>query len=97
MLQRELAAIDPTIALPAGLTVKVHEETPDTYHLVLPRNPKDITLDEIVGDDLEGVAPQTIAIVVVGAVVVGAVANVAVNANAAYNVNAVSTANTVSG
>ena len=65
VVQRELSALDPSIALPAALQVQVHEETPDSYHLVLPRNPRDITLHELVGDHLEAVAPQTVAVVVV--------------------------------
>jgi hypothetical protein len=64
VLQQEIAAIDPSVALPTGLKVAVHEEAPNIYHLVLPRSPKDITLDEIIGDGLEAVAPQTVAVVV---------------------------------
>jgi Nitrile hydratase, alpha chain len=66
VLQHEIAAIDPSVSLPAGLQVQVHEEAPNVYHLVLPRNPKDISLGELLGENLEAVAPQTIAIVVVG-------------------------------
>ncbi|MGH6671542.1 MAG: NHLP leader peptide family RiPP precursor [Xanthobacteraceae bacterium] len=105
VLQSEISAVDPGVTLPAGLQVQVHEEGPNTYHLVLPRNPKDIALSEVLPDDLEAVAPQTIAVVVVGigAVVVntvGAVNNVgAANVVGAGNVattgNAVANTNTV--
>ena len=97
VLQRELSAIDPSIVLPAGLQVQVHEETPDTYHLVLPRNPKDITLHEIVGDNLEAVAPQTVAVVVVGAVAltIGAVVNAIGGGNVVAGGNVVTVGNAV--
>jgi len=105
VLAEELKAVDPCITLPDKLKVSLHEEGPSNYHLVVPRNPRDITLAEVVGDDLEAVAPQTIAVVVaaLGAVVgntVGAVNNVgAGNVVAAGNVattgNAVANANTV--
>lgn len=62
-MQTELRDIDPSIVLPAALQVHVHEETPNVYHLVLPRNPRDITLGEVLGDNLEAVAPQTVAVV----------------------------------
>jgi hypothetical protein len=102
-LQHEIAEVDPSVSLPTGLQVHVHEEAPDTYHLVLPRNPKDIALDEVLGDDLEAVAPQTIAVVVLAAVAantVGAVnnvgaANVVGVGNVATTGNAVSNYNTV--
>jgi hypothetical protein len=67
VLQSEISAIDPSVSLPTKLQVQVHEEAPDAYHLVLPRNPKDISLSEVLGDNLEAVAPQTVA--VLGAVV----------------------------
>jgi hypothetical protein len=70
VLQAEISAIDPDISLPAALQVGVHEEGPNLYHLVLPRNPREIALSEVLGDDLEAVAPQTVAVVVVAAVVV---------------------------
>jgi hypothetical protein len=103
VLQSELSAIDPSVVLPAGLKVHVHEEAPNRYHLVLPRNPKDITLYEVIGDNLETVAPQTVAVVVVGAVAVAvtaaaianAAANVTATANAVVNANAVGTVNAV--
>ncbi len=104
-LQHELTAIDPAIPLPPALQVHVHEETPNTYHLVLPRNPRDISLGEVVGNDLEAVAPQTIAVLVVGSAVVAGntvvagnnVANVnaAVNGNVGVNGNVVTNANAV--
>ena len=104
-LQHELTAIDPAIRLPDALQVQVHEETPTTYHLVLPRNPRDISLGEVMGDDLEAVAPQTIAVLVVGVAVVAGntvvagnnVANVnaAVNGNVGVNGNVVTNANAV--
>lgn len=90
VLQEEINAIDPSVELPRDLKVAVHEESPTAYHLVLPRNPKDISLGEVVGDDLEAVAPQTIAVLVIAAVAVntvGALNNVgAVNAAVAGNV-----------
>ena len=103
VLQEEVRAIDPSVTLPDALKVAVHQEAPNAYHLVLPRNPKEISLAEVVGDDLEAVAPQTIAVVVLGVVAVntvGAVNNVgAANVVAAGNVatvgNAVANANTV--
>jgi Nitrile hydratase, alpha chain len=86
VLQQEIAAIDASVSLPAGLQVQVHEEAPNVYHLVLPRNPKDISLGELLGDNLEVVAPQTAAIAVIAVqnvingpvVIVGPVANVVV-------------------
>ena len=94
VLQDEIKAIDPAIELPDALKVHVHEEAPDVYHLVLPRNPRDISLGEAVGDDLEAVAPQTIAVVVVVAglgVVVGNTVGVVNNVGAG---NVVTTGNT---
>jgi hypothetical protein len=103
VLQSEISAIDPDVVLPAALQVHVHQEAPNEYHLVLPRNPRDIALSEVVGDDLEAVAPQTIAVVVIAAVAVNTVGvgnNIgAVNAVTAGNVattgNAVANFNTV--
>jgi hypothetical protein len=102
--QQELGAIDPAIRLPAALQVQVHEETPTTYHLVLPRNPREISLGEVVGDDLlEAVAPQTIAVLLI-AVVAGntvvagnnvAAVNVAVTANTGVNVNVAAQVNAI--
>ncbi|MGH6671544.1 MAG: NHLP leader peptide family RiPP precursor [Xanthobacteraceae bacterium] len=63
VLQQEVASIDPSVVLPSSLQVQVHQESPDVYHLVLPRNPQDISLGELLGDNLEAVAPQTIAVV----------------------------------
>jgi hypothetical protein len=81
LVQQEIAAIDPSVSLPAALQVQVHEEAPNIYHLVLPRNPKGISLGEILGDNLELVAPQTAAIAVVTTanVIVAPIANVQVN------------------
>jgi hypothetical protein len=97
VLQAEISAIDPGVALPTGLQVQVHEEAPNSYHLVLPRNPREIALSEVVGEDLEAVAPQTIAVVVIAAVAVNTVGvgnNIgAVNAVTAGNV--ATTGNTV--
>jgi hypothetical protein len=62
-LQSELREIDPSIVLPATLQVHVHAEKPNVYHLVLPRNPRDIPLGEVVGDNLEALASQTVAVV----------------------------------
>jgi hypothetical protein len=103
VLQGEISAIDPDVTLPAELQVYVHEEAPNAYHLVLPRNPRNIALSEVVGDDLEAVAPQTIAVVVI-AVVAGntvaagnnvAVVNAATVGNVAQTGNAVANYNTV--
>ncbi|HYO76041.1 MAG TPA: NHLP leader peptide family RiPP precursor [Thermoanaerobaculia bacterium] len=105
VLQEELQNIDPNIQLPPGLKVAVHEEAANQYHLVLPRNPKEITLGDVAGDDLEALAPQTIAVVVVGlGVVVGNTVglvnnvgntNVGANVNVAANVNAAATQTSV--
>ncbi len=99
VLQHEIAAIDPSVSLPTALQVQVHEEAPDTYHLVLPRNPKDISLGEVLGDNLEAVAPQTVAVVtaVVQCVVGNQVTNtVALNMTAVVGqVTLVATANAV--
>jgi hypothetical protein len=65
VVQHELKAVDPSIVLPAGLQVQVHEESPNLYHLVLPRNPRDISLGEVLGDNLEALAPQTVAVLTV--------------------------------
>lgn len=102
-LEAELKSIDPSITLPASLKVHVHEESADTYHIVLPRNPKDISLSEVIGDDLEAVAPQTIAIVLVGVVAAGvavavtmvAGANVVAGANGVVTANGVANFNAV--
>jgi hypothetical protein len=97
VLQRELSMIDPSVVLPAGLQVQVHEEEPNSYHLVLPRNPKDITLNEVIGDNLEAVAPQTVAVVVVGAVAltIGAVVNAIGGGNVVAGGNVVTVGNAV--
>lgn len=79
VLQQEISAVDPSVLLPSALQVQVHEESPDVYQLVLPRNPKDISLGELLGDHLEAVAPQTI--VVVSAVNSAASMNLAVVSN----------------
>jgi hypothetical protein len=103
VLQSEISAIDASVALPTALQVQVHEEAPNTYHLVLPRNPRNIALSEILPDDLEAVAPQTVAIVVLGVVAGNTVAvvnnvgagnvvaagNVATTGNAVANFNAI--------
>lgn len=87
VLQQEISAIDPSVSLPPALQVQVHEEAPNAYQLVLPRNPRDISLGEVLGDNLEAVAPQTVAVVV--SVVQNVVGNVvlinAVNTNFAVN------------
>jgi hypothetical protein len=110
VLQDELRKIDPSITLPADLTVSVHEESAKQYHLVLPRNPNDISLGEVAGGNLEAIAPQTIAVVVLAAVAVNTVGalnnvgavnaavtgNVGVNANVVHNANVSATVNTTS-
>lgn len=106
VLQQEVAAVDPTVVLPAELQVQVHEEAPNVYHLVLPRNPREISLGELIGDNLEAVSPQTIAVVVSTvqntvtaqlvsvisgpAVLTGPVATIVVTNITTVNVNAVS-------
>jgi len=97
VLEAELKAIHPDIELPKSLNVNVHEEDADTYQIVLPRNPKDISLSEVVGDDLEAVAPQTVAIVLVGVVAAGIAAAVTMvaGANVVAGANGVTTANAV--
>lgn len=108
VLQEELTKLDPSIKLPADLRVAVHEESATQYHLVIPRNPNEISLGEVAGDNLEAIAPQTIAVVVLAAVAVNTVGalnnvgavnaavtgNVAVNANTLHNANVTSTVNT---
>jgi hypothetical protein len=93
VLQEELHAIDPSIKLPDALQVQMHEENANLFHLVMPRNPNDIKLSEVMGDNLEAVAPQTIAVVVVGVVggaaIVSVTASATINANITFNVNAV--------
>lgn len=102
VLQEELQKLDPNIQLPADLQVAVHEEAPTQMHLVLPRNPREISLSEAAGDNLEAIAPQTIAVVVLAAVAVNTVAaannvgtvNAAANTNVGVNVNVAATTNT---
>jgi len=100
VLESELRKIDPKISLPDTLKVQVHEEAADTFHLVLPRDPRDLKLSDIVPDDqLEAVAPQTIAVVVaaLGVVVantLGAVNNVGAG-NAVTVGNVATTGNAV--
>jgi hypothetical protein len=94
----ELHAIDPSIQLPAELNVSVHEEDANHFHLVLPRNPKDIALSEILNEDgMEVVAPQTIGIVVVVGATVAATVTAGANANTAANANLGANANAVAG
>jgi hypothetical protein len=106
VVQEELHSVDSSINLPADLKVHVHEESQSSYHLVLPRNPKEISLSDVVGDDnLEALAPQTIAVLVaVVAVVAGNTVtvgnnltnvNAVVNGNVAVNGNVVQSANAV--
>ena len=108
VLEEALKGIDPDISLPKDLSVNVHEEDANTFHLVLPRDPRDLKLSDVMTDDqLEAVAPQTIAVVVVvagiGVVVgntVGAVntvgaGNVVAAGNVATTGNAVANTNTV--
>ena len=73
VLRNELYEIDPSITLPDALNVQVHEETADLFHLVLPRNPTDIKLSEVIGDNLEGVATETVAVLVAVILTVAAV------------------------
>jgi len=106
VLQEELLRVDATLELPDNLKIHVHEESETSYHLVIPRNPKEISLDEVVGEDnLEALAPQTIAVLVAGvAVVVGNTAtvgnnvgnvNAAVNGNVTVNGNVLANANAI--
>jgi hypothetical protein len=91
VLQNEISAVDPSLLLPPALQVQVHEEAPDVYHLVLPRNPKDIALGELLGDNLEAVSPQTIAVIVVTASNVTSTPLTAVNVCAVVQVANVTT------
>lgn len=104
VLQEELRSVDPRIRLPENLEVHVHEESATRYHLVIPRNPREISLAEAVGDaNLEAVAPQTVGIVVLGIVAANTVGvvnnvgntNVGANVNVAANVNAAATQTSV--
>lgn len=70
-LQNELKTVDPSIVLPDDMTVEVHPEDENNYHIVIPRNPAEIGTGGVSGDDMQAVSPQTVAIVVVGAVVAG--------------------------
>ncbi len=106
-LQEELSTLDPDAKLPDDLNVKVLEETPDQYYLVLPRNPRDMSVSEAMGDDLDAIAPQTVAVVVavvgigvgvantLGAVNNVGAANVGAAVNTAATVNVAATVNTV--
>ncbi len=40
VVERELAAMRPGAKLPAGLDIRVVEETPNTIYLVVPRKPQ---------------------------------------------------------
>lgn len=64
VVQNELQEIEPGVELPKDLNVAVHEESPEQYHLVLPRNPNDIAPGAIADEQLEAVAPQTVAVLV---------------------------------
>lgn len=70
-LQAELKTVDPSIELPADMTVAVHPEDENTYHIVIPRNPAEIGSGAVGDGGMEAVSPQTIAIVVVGVVTSG--------------------------
>ena len=64
-MSEELKKVDPSIELPDSLKVKVHEEDADTFHLVLPRDPRDLKVVDVVPDhQLEAIAPQTVAVAV---------------------------------
>lgn len=103
VLEDELRSLDPTIRLPSDLKVAVHEESANAYHLVLPRNPREITLSDVANDDLEALAPQTVAIIILGVVAANTVGvvnnvgntNVGANVNVAANVNAAATSTSV--
>ncbi|MEO0670057.1 MAG: NHLP leader peptide family RiPP precursor [Pseudomonadota bacterium] len=82
VVSEELKKVDPSIELPDSLKVNVHQEDADTFHLVLPRDPRDLKVVDVVPDhQLEAIAPQTVAVavltgpvppqVVVTAIVVG--------------------------
>jgi hypothetical protein len=51
VLSRELATVNPTAAIPEGVKIKVVEETPSLFYLVLPNNPSAIA-DLVSEDDL---------------------------------------------
>ncbi|MGN6182422.1 MAG: NHLP leader peptide family RiPP precursor [Thermoanaerobaculia bacterium] len=95
VVQDELQEIEAGVELPKDLSVAVHEESPEQYHLVLPRNPNEIAPGAVEDQYLEAIAPQTIAVVVVNqvAVIAGPVVNVV--AGPAVNVNLAQITNTV--
>lgn len=88
ILRQELQAIDANAGLPDDLRIAVHEEAALQMHIVLPRNPREIMLSEVVGDNLEQFAPQTAAVAV--AVVALNMTNVIGVANVVGNGNIVS-------
>lgn len=95
VLLEQLQTISPSVELPAALNVAVHEEAADQYHLVLPRNPTEITLHDLAGENLEALAPQTVAVVVLGPAVAQIVNVVATQVNTSVVTNVVGPASVV--
>ena len=62
VVQQEVHAIDPSIKLPEKLKIHVHEESATAAHLVVPRNPNDVSPAEA-SEDLKDVPPHKIAVV----------------------------------
>jgi hypothetical protein len=87
IVQEELQNIEGGVQLPADLQVAVHEEAPDQYHLVIPRNPNDVVPGSVSPDQLEAIAPQTIAVVVVNSVAMQVNSQLVVITGPAVNVN----------
>lgn len=59
VLSREIAKMDPKASIPDGVDIKVVEETPSTFFLVLPNNPATLT-DKMSDDDLADAGIRTI-------------------------------------
>ena len=51
VLSREIAKLDPTASIPDDVNIRVVEETPSTFYLVLPNNPAEMA-DQMSEDDL---------------------------------------------
>lgn len=86
VVQEELENLQAGVELPDDLKVAVHEESPQHYHFVLPRNPNDVAPGAVSSEQFEAIAPQTIAVVVVANVAVSTVTSQAVITGPAVNV-----------
>lgn len=105
VVQEELTALYPGAQLPPSMNVHVHEDSPTSVNLVLPRSPQDFTDQQLSDEDLDQVAGGTGIGVVVAAVVAGVVntagntnqiGNININTNANINLNANLSVNTTS-